>query len=209
MARRPHTASVSDWPSIVISAASGLAGAAIGGFAAWQAACRAGDDAKTLAVEQRRQDDQERKAEVARTSARNVHLLITDALLKLHRVHASDYAVTAGQAAFETDGQKIADARAACDSLQQVVLMHSYLLPEHMDDRLTFLYALMSIATYMDPHDPYFDRSEADVQSYGRFVQLSLESIVHDRTPPQPVDPPQLNRGEGPVWLPDPLPDGW
>lgn len=136
-------------------------------------------------------------------------MLTTDALTKLYNVHEAARRMTAGNLTTQQGEQIIADATTACETLRRIVLLHSYLLPDAVSERLTNLYALMSQATHMDLEGRFFDRAGTDVQTYGRYVQLSLEAVVHDREIPSHQDPPKLDRGNGPSWFPEPKPEGW
>lgn len=197
---------MTDWPSIVIPTASGLVGAAVGGLAALKAANKAGKDAQSLARTERLADEQDRRNQLARDAARDIRTIVTESLTHLYNIGRAEQELKGGKSSQAGADRTIAAAKGACDSVRQELLRQGYLLPDEVRSRLEALYLLMSRATYGKLSD---DKLGIDVQNYGSYLRLSLQAVVRGETVPERCEPPDLDRPDRQVWVPDPIPAGW
>jgi hypothetical protein len=210
--RALHTARMADWFGMIGNGVSALLGAGIGGYAAWKAACKAGEDASALARAERQADALDRRAELARGKAMDLRTVVAESLIHLNNLDFL-YRQVAAKRMERQDADRFAgEAKDACARLRQGVLAGDYFLPAEVRSRLSNLTMLVTQAVYTPLSDQQFSyqRAGADTQTYGRYVRLSLQAIVHERAIPPHLDPPVILRNlELPPWVPDPAPEGW
>lgn len=206
---------MSDWPGILISGASGLFGAWVGGHATRKAAEKAADAAKTLAEQERAADKAERDAERVQLQAADIRAAIAQALPRLNNIDWLQRQGTSGQMSAEAVSHYVAEAKDAWDSVDRALTLGDYLLPGELRSRVESFRLLMRQATYSpldSPIDAFrfsYQRVGVDVRRYGEYVRMSLEALIHGRVIPAHCDPPNLWREDQGTWVPDPAPDGW
>lgn len=135
-----------------------------------------------------------------------VRTVITSALTNFDNLGRLEALRKGRQLNDENATRLAAAAKDAVDAVRQAWLLQGYLLSDDVQLRLQNLLRLMTRATYGELKD---EKVGPDVQTYGRYVRLSLQAVVHDQEVPAHTDPPDLGDPDRPLWSPTPIPVGW